>query len=77
MDTLGLTWLPDYSTRIVPNTQLIEIAVTDTSPERAMVVANELALQIVLLTPTSGNQQDEQLRQAFIGQQLDDLETKI
>lgn len=77
MDRLGLTWLPEYTARGVPNTQLLEILVTDTSPERAMVIANELANQVVLLTPTSGNQQDDQERAIFINQQLDDLEAKI
>lgn len=75
MDALGLTWLPDYTVRVVPNTQLIEIAVTDTDQVRAQAVANELANQIIKQSPT-GNGTDQQ-RQAFIEQQLNELEKGI
>ena len=77
MDALDLTWLPQYAVRLVPDTQLIEILVNDTSPERAMVVANELANQIVLSSPTSAREQEDLDRQAFINNQLDDLEAQI
>ncbi len=76
MAALGLTWLPEYQARVVPNTQLVEILVTDTSPERAQAVADELARQLVLLSPTAPGREDQQ-RQAFINQQLSDLEVKI
>ena len=73
---LGLTWLPDYTVRVVPNTQLVEISVVDTSPPRARAVASELANQLILQTPMqSGSDMDQ--RQAFIKTQLDDLEAKI
>ena len=73
---LGLTWLPDYTVRVVPNTQLVEISVVDTSPPRARAVASELANQLILQTPMqSGSDMDQ--RQAFIKTQLDDLEVKI
>lgn len=77
MDQLGLTWLPEYSAQPVANTQLLELRVTDSNPERATAVANELANQLILRTPASSNQQGDAARQAFIGQQLDDLEAKI
>lgn len=77
MQELGLTWLPAYTAQPVPNTQLLELRINDTSPERAMIVANELANQLILRTPTSSNQQGDAERQAFIAQQLDDLEVKI
>lgn len=77
MTELGLSWLPGYLARTVPNTQLIEIAVTDSNPERAMVVANELARQLILQTPTSGEQAGSAERQAFIQRQLDELEINI
>ena len=77
MDALGLTWLPTYSVNLVPNTQLIEIVVNDTSPERAAAVSNELARQIVLSSPTSAQEQEDQERQAFIKTQLDDLQAQI
>ncbi|MCS7040459.1 MAG: hypothetical protein NZP34_12705, partial [Caldilineales bacterium] len=76
MANLGLSALPEYNVRVVPNTQLIEITVTDTSPERAQAVANELANQLVALGPTTADAEDQR-RQVFIEQQLIDLETKI
>lgn len=73
---LGLTWLPDYTVRVVPNTQLVEISVVDTSPPRARAVAGELANQLILQTPMQpGSEMDQ--RQVFIKTQLDDLEVKI
>lgn len=76
MANLGLAWLPEYTVRIVPETQLLEISVTDTDPQRAKAVADELASQLINASPASINQQDAQ-RQAFINQQLSDLETTI
>lgn len=73
---LGLTWLPDYTVRVVPNTQLVEISVVDTSPPRAQAVATELANQLILQTPMQSGSTMEQ-RQVFIKTQLDDLEIKI
>jgi non-specific protein-tyrosine kinase len=75
MKTLGLNWLPPYNVRVVPNTQLIELTVTDSIPERAQKAANELARQLILQSP-AGSEQD-QTRQAFINQQLDELEAGI
>lgn len=75
MEALGLTWLPSYVVRAVPNTQLLEIAVTDVDPVRTQAVANELARQLILQSPV--NQEENQNRQGFINQQLDDLEAKI
>lgn len=77
MAALGLTWLPNYTVNMVPNTQLLEIRVNDTSPERATAVANELANQIVLSSPTSRQEQEDQERQAFIRAQLDDMQAQI
>jgi polysaccharide biosynthesis transport protein len=76
MDALGLDLLPTYTIRPVASTQLMEITVTDTSPERAQAVANELANQLILQSPTA-SEQEERERQAFIDRQLDDLEQEI
>lgn len=76
MEALGLNSLPPYSTRSVANTQLMEIVVEDTNPDRAAAVANEIANQLILQSPTSV-EQDEQERQAFINEQLDRLESQI
>jgi capsular exopolysaccharide synthesis family protein len=76
MEALGMNWLPSYTIRALPDTQLIEISVTDTDPNRAKAVAQELANQLILSAPTSVNS-DEQNRQEFIADQLATLETDI
>jgi succinoglycan biosynthesis transport protein ExoP len=73
---LGLSWLPAYTAKTVPNTQLIEITVTDTSPERCQVIANEIGNQLVRISPTNPDKAGQQ-RQEFINQQLAELEVKI
>lgn len=76
MEALGIDWLPDYQARVVPNTQLIEISVTDTNPARAQIIANELARQLILQTPAANDSETGQ-RQEFIKQQLSSLEAQI
>ncbi len=76
MEALGINWLPDYQARVVPNTQLIEISVTDTNPQRAQIIANELANQLMLESPTTGGTETDQ-RQEFIKQQLSSLQVQI
>jgi polysaccharide biosynthesis transport protein len=76
LEALNMDRLPEYIARALPNTQLIEIAVTDTDPMRAQAVANELATQMVLLSPT-GAQPEEQGRQEFINERLNILEVQI
>ncbi|MCO6452368.1 MAG: polysaccharide biosynthesis tyrosine autokinase [Caldilineales bacterium] len=75
-EALGLSWLPDYTLQLIPSTQLIELAVTDTDPVRAQAVANELVNQIVLQSP-SGLDPEEERRQGFINEQLASLERGI
>ncbi len=72
---LGMTWLPGYTVSAIPNTQLIEIRVTDTDPARVQAVANELANQLILQSPT--NQSDDLNRQEFINEELDQIEVAI
>jgi len=76
METLGLDWLPEYSAIPVPNSQILEIIIRDTSPVRAQVVANELANQLVLQAPSNIQEEDQEQRD-FINQQLNHLEEKI
>lgn len=76
MNALGMTWLPQYEVGSVRNTELLEIIVSDTVPERAQAVANELANQLVLQSPTAYGP-DEQERQLFIHGELDDLQAHI
>lgn len=76
MEALGLDWLPAYTLRIVPNTQLIELSVVDSNPVRAQAAANELVRQVILQSP-SGLNPEEERRQGFIDQQLADIERGI
>jgi polysaccharide biosynthesis transport protein len=76
MQALGLSWLPGYTASPVPNTQLLEIRVVDTDPQRAAAVANEVANQLILQSPGNRGPLEAQ-RQAFVEQQLNDLEASI
>jgi succinoglycan biosynthesis transport protein ExoP len=73
---LDLNRLPDYLARALPQTQMIEIAVTDVNPLRAQVVANELANQLILRSPTGSNTEDQE-RQQFVDEQLNTLQSQI
>jgi polysaccharide biosynthesis transport protein len=73
---LGLDELPDYEARAVPDSMMIEIRVVDTSPARAQAVANELANQLILGSPTNPKPEEVE-RQRFIDQQLAYFEKQI
>lgn len=75
-EALGLKSLPNYVARSVPNTPFIEIVVTDTNPDRAKAVANELANQLVLQSPAAPDPKDVE-RDQFINRQLVDLQVSI
>jgi capsular exopolysaccharide synthesis family protein len=75
-EALGLDWLPEYVVQVIPNTQLIEIIVTDANPQRAQVVANELANQLTKQSP-SNEEFEEVKHQEFINEQLQLLESQI
>ena len=72
-NALGLNRLPEIYVRNVSN--IIDIIVTDTNPERAQAVAAEIARQLILRTPIS--QQRELERIEFINQQLSSYEAAI
>jgi capsular exopolysaccharide synthesis family protein len=74
MEALGLDVLPTYVVKVVPNSPLIEIVVTDADPHAAYVVAQELVNQLILQGPAG---QAEQERQQFIIEQLAKLEVGI
>jgi non-specific protein-tyrosine kinase len=74
MRALGLDWLPEYSVRA--ESQIIEITVVDTNAQRAQAAANELANQLINLSP-SGLDLEEQERLAFVNRQLDQLQLQI
>lgn len=75
-NALGLDRLPEYMASALPNTQLIEIVVNDSDPQRAQTVANELAAQLLLISPMSA-QSEERDRQAFVHERLNSLEEQI
>jgi succinoglycan biosynthesis transport protein ExoP len=74
---LGLEYIPsasDISTQLVAGTQLLEISVRDTIPERAKALADEIANQLILQSPTG---REESERQTFVQQRLAGLEANI
>ncbi len=72
MEALGMSWLPNYTTRA--DGQMLEIAVTDEDPVRVRAVASELAHQIIQQSPAG---QAEVGRQEFVTQRLEKLEDDI
>lgn len=64
------------STNIVLQTQLLEIYVVDTNPHRAKALADAIAQQLILISPGSAPSLDA-AKQAFLSQQVSDLESKI
>lgn len=75
METLGLTWLPLYEVRAIPNTPLIEILTTDTDAQRAQAVTNTIAQE--LIDANSTNSPTETAQQQFILKQLDEIQQAI
>ena len=83
LDALNLSDQMDWRTvsgmvraSLVAGTQLMEIFVTDTNPERAKVLADTIAQQLILQSPANAAS-DEDDRRAFAAGQLIDLEGKI
>lgn len=76
MKVLGLQQLPTYSAQAVPNSPFIEVMVNDIDPARAQIIANELANQLILQSPTTPQRQQQE-RDQFINQQLDSLQQSI
>ena len=81
LEALGLKWqwvvLKDMiSTRVVPGTQLFEISVLDTDPQRAAVLADQIAQQLILQSPAATDAQKEAERQFTLGQ-IEDLKANI
>lgn len=76
MAALGLTDLPPYEARAMATSPFLEISVTYSDPKLSAIVANELASQLILLSPSSVNE-TEQETQLFVEQQMKDIEGKI
>jgi len=81
VEALGLDWSWEslagaVSVKVVQGTQLFEIYVIDTDPARAQAIANEVAHQLILQSPTTPSE-EELARRAFLSSQLSDLQAKI
>jgi len=53
MKSPGIYWIPEYPIQAMRNSQQIEIQVSNNIPQVAQAVANALANQIALLSPSS------------------------
>ncbi len=58
-------------------TQLLAITVKDNSPERSVTIADEIAYQLILQSPSSPENKMRRERSQFVQSQLDDLEVRI
>ncbi len=81
LEALGLKW--DWeglrgmvTSRVIVGTQLLEISVIDGDPERARVLADEVAQQLILQSPAGTDPQKDAERQ-FILSQIDELKANI
>lgn len=75
MDWQQLKWnVYAYS---IPRTQLLAIDVKDISPDRAVAIADEIAYQLILQSPSSPQNTQRSERKQFVHAQLDDLEARI
>ncbi len=62
---------------LVRNTQLIEISASASSPESAEAIADEIAQQLILLSPTDALGREDIETQAFVQERLQSLRAKI
>ncbi len=81
LDALDLPWdwaiLQNMVTsRVVPGTELLEISVLDTDANRAKVLADEIANQLILQSPAATDPAKDSEHQ-FILSQIQDLKTNI
>jgi non-specific protein-tyrosine kinase len=67
------------SVYLVPTTQIIEISVRASAPHTAAIIANEIAHQLILYSPTLSNNQgtDSDETRIFVTERLDRLREKI
>jgi succinoglycan biosynthesis transport protein ExoP len=63
--------------RQVPDTQLLEISVDADSRQEAASIADEISRQLILLSPTSLQNQEDESRMVFMQQRLLELQLKI
>jgi capsular exopolysaccharide synthesis family protein len=82
VDALGLpfNWRELQSRVLVIRSEgslILELRVTDTEPQRAQAIANELASQLILQSPTAADLRQLGQRRQFIREQLDKLQADI
>ena len=75
-NALGLSFIPEADASTVGSSQLMDILVEDTSPERAASIANEIVHQLILQSPTTPEKRQEELR-LFVEGQVKDLQENI
>lgn len=76
-EALGLSYTPspaNVSAQLVAGTQLMEIRVRDTDPERARALADAVAQELIKQTPEF---KEGQVRQEFIQERLTNIEQSI
>lgn len=81
LEALGLNWgwgalKSMVSSRMVPGTQLLEITVTDSNPRRAKVLADELAHQLIQISPAASDPEKEAERE-FMQAQVNELRASL
>lgn len=81
LDALGLKWpwrslQGMVSSQVVQNTQLLQISVIDVDSERARILADEVAQQLILQSPTATDPQKDAERE-FALAQIADLRANI
>lgn len=81
LESLGLNWgwgalKGMVSSRMVPGTQLLEISVTDSNPRRAKVLADELARQLIQISPAASDPEKEAERE-FMQSQVNELRANL
>src|SRR5579884_4216568 len=57
--------------------QMVTIRVVDTNPRRAKAIADEVARQLILQSPTTENERNLEQRRQFVQAQLDSLQANI
>jgi polysaccharide biosynthesis transport protein len=82
VETLGLDYRWQQlkgmiATSLVPGTQLIEITVRAKTPAEAVLIADEVARQLILISPTTLQNEANSETAVFVNQRLINLQSKI
>ncbi len=76
LDTSWTSLAGRVNAALITGTQLMQISVADTNPQRAAAIADEIARQMILQSPTTPEKEQQQHRQ-YVSQQLTDLQGKM